>query len=53
MSSFGEDLTAAMGEAAVHAQGKGAVARVHTVEVPDARAIREEMGRSQQAFASA
>jgi putative transcriptional regulator len=53
MSSFGQDLVAAMAEAAAHAQGKGAVARVHTVEVPDVRAIREELGLSQQAFASA
>lgn len=53
MSSFGQDLIAAMEEAATHAQGKGKVARVHTIEVPDVRAIREELGLSQQAFASA
>ena len=39
-ASFGEDLVAAMAEAAAHAQGVGTVARVHTVEVPDVRAIR-------------
>jgi putative transcriptional regulator len=53
MSSFGEDLIAALTEAAGHAEGVGQVARVHTVEVPDVRAIREEMGMSQQAFATA
>lgn len=53
MSDFGKDLIAAMEEAAAHAQGKGKVARVHTIEVPDVRAIREELGLSQQAFASA
>lgn len=53
MSTFGEDLIAAMGEAAAHAQGKGKMARVHTIEVPDVRAIREDLGLSQQAFASA
>lgn len=53
MSSFGEDLIAAMSEAAAHAQGAGKVARVHAIEVPDVRAIREELGLSQQAFASA
>ncbi|ESQ91078.1 XRE family transcriptional regulator [Asticcacaulis sp. AC460] len=53
MSSFGEDLIAAMQEAAAHAQGKGDVARTHTIEVPDVKAIREQLGLSQQAFASA
>jgi putative transcriptional regulator len=53
MSDFGKDLIAAMEEAAAHARGKGKVARVHTIEVPDVRAIREELGLSQQAFASA
>ena len=53
MAKFGEDLIAAMAEAAAHSQGVGQVARVHTVEVPDVRAIREALGLSQQAFASA
>lgn len=53
MSSFGQDLIAAMEEAAAHAQGKGELARMHVVHVPDVRAIREELGLSQQAFASA
>lgn len=53
MSDFGKDLIAAMEEAAAHATGKGTAARVHTIEVPDVRAIREALGLSQQAFASA
>jgi putative transcriptional regulator len=53
MSEFGKDLIVAMEEAAAHAQGKSKVARVHTVDVPDVRAIREELGLSQQDFASA
>jgi putative transcriptional regulator len=53
MSDFGKDLIAAMEEAAAHAQGKGTVARIHKIEVPDVRAIREGLGLSQQAFASA
>jgi putative transcriptional regulator len=53
MSSFGQDLIAAMEEAAAHARGVGEVARIHTIEVPDVRAIREKLGLSQQAFASA
>ena len=53
MSSFGDDLVAAMKEAADHAQGRGGAVRVHQVEVPDVRAIREDLGLSQQAFAQA
>ena len=53
MSSFGEDLIAAMEEAVAHARGEGETARFHTIEVPDVRAIREALGMSQQAFASA
>ncbi|HKT14545.1 MAG TPA: NadS family protein [Allosphingosinicella sp.] len=52
-TTFGQELIAAMEEAAAHAQGKGKVARVHTIEVPDVRAIREKLGLSQQAFANA
>ncbi|GGZ14236.1 helix-turn-helix domain-containing protein [Novosphingobium colocasiae] len=53
MTDFGQDLIAAMEEAAAHARGTGTVARVHTIDVPDVRAIRETLGLSQQAFASA
>ncbi len=53
MTDFGADLIAAMEEAAAHAEGKGAAVRVHTIVVPDVRAIREALGLSQQAFASA
>jgi len=53
MSTFGQDLIAAMEEAAAHAQGKRKVARMHTIATPDVRALREELGLSQQAFASA
>ncbi|MFM8820524.1 MAG: helix-turn-helix domain-containing protein [Phenylobacterium sp.] len=53
LSSFGKDLIEAMEEAAAHAEGKGGAARVHTIEVPDVRAIREALGLSQHAFARA
>jgi putative transcriptional regulator len=53
MSSFGQDLIAAMEEAAAHAKGNGKVARIHAMEVPDVRAIRMGLRLSQQAFASA
>lgn len=51
--SFGKDLIAAMEEAAAHAKGQVTAARVHTLGTPDVRAIREGLGMSQQAFASA
>jgi len=53
MTGFGDDLIAAMEEAAAHSQGTGKAARVHSIDIPDVRAIREELGLSQQAFASA
>lgn len=53
MNSFGQELIAALEEAAAHAQGKGKLAAVHVVEVPDVRAIREMLGLSQRAFADA
>ena len=53
MSDVGKELISAMEKAAAHAQGKGSVARAHSIEVPDVRSLREELGMSQQAFASA
>ena len=53
MSEFGKELIEAMEEAAAHASGEGKPARVHSVEVPDVRAIRKKLGLSQAAFASA
>jgi putative transcriptional regulator len=53
MSSFGDDLIAALKEAAAHNRGEGDAARVHTFNVPDVKAIRGQLGLSQQAFANA
>jgi putative transcriptional regulator len=53
MSEFGESLVAGMKEALAHAQGKDVGARVHIIEVPDVRAIREGLSLSQQEFAKA
>lgn len=53
MSGFGDDLIAAMQEAAAHAQGQAGGVRMHVVDAPDVRAIRERLGLSQQAFANA
>lgn len=52
-TEFGQDLIAAMKEAAAHSQGKVKVARAHIIEVVDAKAIREGLGLSQQAFSRA
>lgn len=52
-TTFAQDLIASMTEAAAHARGEATGARKHIVEVPDVRAIREALGLSQQAFASA
>ena len=52
-SNFGRDLINSLGEALDHAKGKKAGAREHNVEVPDVRAIREELHMSQQEFARA
>lgn len=51
MSSFGQDLIAAMHEAVDHASGARAL-QTHSVRVPDVRSIREKLGLSQQAFAT-
>jgi putative transcriptional regulator len=53
MSKFGEELIASMKQAARHAQGtKMHGMRVTTVELPDVKAIREELHMSQQKFAA-
>ena len=53
MSDFGQDLIQSLGEAVEHARGKKTAARVHTVGVPDVRAIRKQLNMSQQEFATA
>ena len=52
-NTFGQDLIAAMEEAALHVEGNGDVARTHVIDVPDVRSIRETLGLSQTAFAAA
>jgi putative transcriptional regulator len=53
MNKFSKDLIAGMSEAVAIAEGKKPAARVHVVEVPDVRAIREHLRMSQQEFAHA
>ena len=43
MNKFNHDLVQGMKEAADFVEGKKAGARVHVVEVPDVRAIRQRL----------
>lgn len=52
-TTFVANLIASMTEAAAHMRGDDIGVRAHMIEVPDVRAIREALGLSQQAFASA
>ena|SRR5665213_1005943 len=52
-TTFGQDLIASLEEAVALAEGKADAGRVHKVEVADARAIREQLHMSQQAFSMA
>ncbi len=51
-TNFGNDLIESLGEAVAHATGKATAARVHVVQVPDVRGLRERLKMSQQAFAN-
>ncbi len=51
MNRFSRDLVQGMKEAAAFAEGRKAGARVHVVEVPDVRAIRQQLHMSQRRFA--
>src|SRR5206468_12974642 len=51
MNKFSKELIESLTEACEHAEGKPSRVRVHVVEVPDVRAIRRQLGRSQQEFA--
>jgi len=51
MTKFGEALIGSLEEAVAHAKGEAPGVRVHTVAVPDVRAIRRQLNMSQQAFA--
>ena len=51
MNKFSKELIESLTEACEHAEGKPSEVRVHVVEVPDVRAIRRQLGMSQQEFA--
>lgn len=51
-TNFGDDLIVSLNQAVAHAKGQSKAARVHVVEVPDVRSLRERLKMSQQAFSS-
>ena len=51
MTRFGTELIDSLTDALAHAKGEKSGACVHTVEVPDVRAIRRALHMSQQEFA--
>ena len=53
MNKFSKDLVTSLSEAVKHAEGEKSGVRAQTVEVPDVRAIREELHMSQTDFAIA
>jgi putative transcriptional regulator len=53
MSKLGKELIEGMKEAVAHAKGEATGARVRTIELPDVRAIREDLHMSQSEFAEA
>lgn len=52
MSRFGEELIESLSDALTHAEGRKSGVRVHTIEVPDVRAIRRSLHMSQERFAT-
>jgi len=53
MSKLGKELIEGMREAVAHAKGEATGARERTIELPDVRAIREDLHMSQSEFAEA
>jgi putative transcriptional regulator len=52
MSKFGKDLIESLTDAVAHAKGEKSGVRIHTVGVPDVRAIRRKLHMSQHEFAA-
>lgn len=51
--TFGQELIEGLEEALAHAKGKRTGAKVHTVMVPDVKAIRRSLKMTQPEFAQA
>jgi putative transcriptional regulator len=52
VSKFADELIESLTDALAHAQGEKSGVRVHVVEVPDVRAIRQMLLMSQEKFAA-
>jgi putative transcriptional regulator len=53
MTKLGEEIIEGLKEAVAHARGEATGARVTIIDVPNVRAIREQLQMSQNEFASA
>lgn len=51
--TFGQELIESLTEALDHATGKSAGPRVHVIDVPDVRSLRDKLNMSQTEFATA
>jgi putative transcriptional regulator len=51
MTKIGDALIESLDDALAHARGEASGVRLHTVEIPDVRAIRRKLHMSQQVFA--
>ncbi len=51
--TFGQELLESMGQALAHAKGQKTGAKVHTINVPDVKAIRRSLKMTQPEFAQA
>jgi putative transcriptional regulator len=51
VTKLGETLIESLGDALAHARGNASGVRLHSLEMPDVRAIRRKLAMSQQVFA--
>ena len=51
--TFGQELIESMTDAVAHAKGHKTAAKEHVIDVPDVRAIREQLKMTQPEFARA
>jgi putative transcriptional regulator len=52
VTKLGEALLESLSDALAHARGEASGVRVHSIQLPDVRAIRRKLNMSQQTFAA-